>query len=122
MAGLKERKQQEEALNAERSAIRDAASRRLAKWTDQHRGDVYKMMRTCHLFADIFGNDDPMASVTLPKGDPTALKKAWHKLAAKLHPDKQRNASTATQVLAEEVFKTLTLAYNKELEKLALRA
>ena len=60
--------------------------------------------------------------VPVPRGDATALKKAWHKLAARLHPDRQRQNPTASQVLAEEVFKKLSLAYQKEAERLGLQA
>ena len=120
VAGLKERKQKEEAEQRERASKKAAADRLLGRWGDKHRGDVYEMMRTIHLFTDIFA-EDPMANVALTRGDTTALKKAWHKLAAKLHPDRQRAAPTATQVLAEEVFKQLTIAYNKEVERVAKR-
>ena len=68
---------------------------------------------------DLFASD-PIAGITLAQGDEKALKKAWHKLAAKLHPDRQRGSSTATQVLAEEIFKLLTIAYQKETQRLAL--
>lgn len=122
VAGLKQRAAQQEALMAERAATRDAANRLLTTWHAQHKGDVYRMMKTCHVFGDIFGGVDPIANMSFGMNDATGLKKAWHKLAAKLHPDRQQHAPTATQVLAEEVFKTLTLAYNKEVERLALRA
>ena len=36
------------------------------------------------------------------KATDSQLKKAWHKLATKLHPDRQRSADISTQVLAEE--------------------
>ena len=88
------KQQQEEAEQRERASKKAAADRLLGRWGDKHRGDVYEMMRTIHLFTDIFA-EDPMANVALTRGDTTALKKAWHKLAAKLHPDRQRAAPTA---------------------------
>ena len=57
----------------------------------------------------------------LARGDAPALKKAWHRLAARLHPDKVANLPVGAQVLAEEVFKQLSIAVQKETERLASR-
>ena len=130
LEGLKERQRHQEADQKEREHKKTAATRLLKQWMERTNGDVYEMMLSCKLFTDIFPMGDPLAAAAaggggggpgpplLTRGDGTSLKKAWHKLAAKLHPDRQRNNDTATQVLAEEVFKALTLAYQKEAQRL----
>jgi hypothetical protein len=119
--GLKERTRKEEALQKERASKKAGADRLLRQWTERTNGDVYAMMSSVKQFADLFSTD-PLAGATLTRGDAPALKKAWHKLAAKLHPDRQRANSTAIKVLAEEVFKALTIAYQKENQRLGARA
>jgi hypothetical protein len=116
--GLKERQQREAREQKARDQKRAQADRLLAAWHERHRGDVYAMMGSVKVFTDIFTGGDPLAGKALPRGDAQALKKAWHKLAARLHPDRQQDADTATQVLAEEVFKALTMAYTKEVERI----
>ena len=116
--GLKERRRREAREIKSREVKRAQADQLLARWQERHRGDVYAMMGSAKLFTDIFGSADPLSGLTLTKGDAVSLKKAWHKLAAKLHPDRQRGNETATQVLAEEVFKALTMAYTKEAERI----
>ena len=118
--GLKERTQREEATRRERESKKAATSKLLDEWHARTRGNVYEMLRTCHHFTDLF-TSDPLKSVNLVSGDQTSLKKAWHLLAAKLHPDRQRGNPTATQVLAEEIFKVLTLAVQKENDRLGKR-
>ena len=41
------------------------------------------MMSSAHLFTDIF-DADPLAGIELSRGNATALKKCYHKLAARL--------------------------------------
>jgi hypothetical protein len=114
---LKERKQREEATRRERENKKVAADRLLAQWAERTQGNVYAMINSAKLFTDLF-DSDPLQGTTLQPGNAKALKKAWHRLAARLHPDRQRDNPTATQVLAEEVFKRLSLAYQKENERL----
>jgi DnaJ-class molecular chaperone len=59
-----------------------------------------------------------MKSMTLVENDASSLRKCYHKLASKLHPDRQVGNPTATRVLAEEVFKLLTIAFQKEMDNL----
>ena len=115
--GLQERQRREAREQKAREGKKAQAERLLAMWHEKHRGDVYAMMSTIKLFTDLFGTD-PLAGQALARGDAHALKKVWHKLAAKLHPDRQRSADISTQVLAEEVFKALTIAYTKEMQRI----
>ena len=55
---------------------------------------------------------DPSDGAALGRGAP--LKKNYHRLAARLHPDRRRTSDTAVQVLAEEVFKLISMAYRDE--------
>ena len=50
--------------------------------------------------------------------DPKALRKAYHKCAARLHPDKVQGESVQVRALAEELFKTLGEAYAVETKRL----
>ena len=52
-------------------------------------------------------------------GDANALKKRYHRLAAKLHPDRQLEASIETRALAEELFKLVTIAFREEVDKIS---
>ncbi len=52
------------------------------------------------------------------RGDLKSLKRAYHRAAAKLHPDKVQSLPLASQALAEELFKALGEAYAKELKAL----
>jgi len=47
-----------------------------------------------------------------PEASETELRKAYHKLALKWHPDKHRQKSEAEQKQAEEKFKELSVAYD----------
>ena len=89
--GLQERQRREAREQKAREGKKAQAERLLAMWHEKHRGDVYAMMSTIKLFTDLFGTD-PLAGQALARGDAHALKKVWHKLAAKLHPDRQRSA------------------------------
>jgi hypothetical protein len=118
---LHERRRVEEATFKQRESKKHQADKLLHEWLGRTRGDVYEMMGSVKLFTDLF-DSDPLAGILPQRGHAAQLKKAWHKLAAKLHPDRQQQNSVATQVLAEEVFKALTIAYAKENERLGVRA
>ena len=94
-----------------------AADKLLAGWAARNHSNVYAMMRSAHEFRQILPSD-PLSGFDLVEGDGRSLKRAYHKLAAKLHPDRQQGNSTEAQTLAEEVFKVLTLAYQKEAQRL----
>ena len=47
-------------------------------------------------------------------GDLKSLRKAYHRAAARLHPDKVHGLPLNAQALAEELFKALGEAFNKE--------
>ena len=56
------------------------------------------MMRTAHTFTDLMESDPLEGGAALAVGDARSLKRSYHKLAAKLHPDRQTGSSTAVQV------------------------
>ena len=58
------------------------------------------------------------APPAVSEGDGKGLRKAYHKTVARLHPDKVGKHSRPVQVMAEELFKVLTEAYNKEATRL----
>jgi curved DNA-binding protein CbpA len=51
-------------------------------------------------------------------GDAKSLRKAYHRAAARLHPDKVSGHPLAAQAMAEELFKALGASYQKELQAL----
>ena len=117
---LKEREQLQAADQKQREKVRKQTERLLERWQPSHKGDIYMMLNTVHLFPDLVSKgENNGGSSNVARGDSAGLKKAWHKLAAKLHPDRQRSNPLPTQVLAEEVFKLMSLAYHKEAERLA---
>ena len=117
---LKEREQLQAADQKQREKVRKQTERLLERWQPSHKGDIYMMLNTVYLFPDLVSKgENNGGSSNVARGDSAGLKKAWHKLAAKLHPDRQRSNPLPTQVLAEEVFKLMSLAYHKEAERLA---
>ena len=119
LKALHQRTQREADDQKERALKRVQTDKLLRQWHARTGGDVYAMLASCKLFTDLFATD-PLGGAAVARGDAAALKKAWHKLATRLHPDRQRGNPTATQVLAEECFKTLTLAYQKEADRLGI--
>ena len=61
----------------------------LADWEERSAHNVYAMMRSAHTFHEILPSD-PLDGFELVEGDGKSLKKAYHRLAAKLHPDRQQ--------------------------------
>ena len=55
------------------------------------------------------------------RGDAKSLKRAYHRAAAKLHPDKVHALPLTSQALAEELFKAMGEAYAKEIKELEER-
>ena len=121
VAALHDRQRREAETFKRRETQRTAASQLLREWERRTRGDIYAMLGSLRQFVDLF-DDDPLQWVAVQRGSAAALKKVWHRLAARLHPDRQQHRPLATQVLAEEVFKALTLAYAAEKERLGLHA
>ena len=52
------------------------------------------------------------------RGNAKQLKRAYHRAAAKLHPDKVADLPEAAQALAEELFKSIGEAYQKEVKRI----
>ena len=115
---LKESLAAQEVEQRERERNKLAADRLLKEWGSRTRGNVYEMMRSAHCFTDVF-KGDPLEGTRLVEGDASSLKKCYHRLAARLHPDRQQGNPTATRVLAEEIFKELSIAFQKEASAIA---
>ena len=47
-----------------------------------------------------------------------SLKKAYHKLATRLHPDRHQHSALGVQVQAEEIFKLISSKYQQESDRL----
>ena len=91
-----------------------APSRRL----QQGVSEAYAMMRSAHHFMDVFSGGDPLHGSELEVGDATSLKKAYHKLAMRLHPDRHQHSALGVQVQAEEIFKLVSSKYQQESDRL----
>ena len=52
------------------------------------------------------------------RGDARQLKRAYHRAAARLHPDKVAELPVGAQALAEELFKALGEAYQTEVARI----
>ena len=46
------------------------------------------------------------------------VKKAYHKLATRLHPDRHQHSALGVQVQAEEIFKLISSKYQQESDRL----
>ena len=108
----------EEAERSAKERSKTAARRLLAQFEQRAQGSIYLMLQNLHLFTDLFAAD-PLGGERAAHGDAKALKKQYHKLAAKLHPDRHTASAPLVQVQAEELFKMLGDAYAKEQARIA---
>ena len=103
---------------ADREKLRFAARRLTEQWVARNGDDVYAMMRSAHHFMDVFSGGDPLHGSELKAGDAVSLKKAYHKLATRLHPDRHQHSALGVQVQAEEIFKLISSKYQQESDRL----
>ena len=102
-----------------KAKVQVATRRLLEQFEQRTQGDIYLMLQNAHLFTDIFATTDPLGGQKLARGDATALKKTYHKIAAKIHPDRHATSALQVRVQAEEFFKLLAEAYAVEQARLA---
>ena len=92
------------------------AARRIKIWQEKHR-DIYSLLESLRGFGPPLFPRDPLGGATLER-DARSLRKAYHKCAARLHPDKVHGESLQARALAEELFKALGQAYAVETSRL----
>ena len=92
------------------------AARRIKIWHEKHR-DIYSLLESLRGFGPPLFPKDPLGGATLER-DARSLRKAYHKCAARLHPDKVHGESVQVRALAEELFKALGEAYAAETNRL----
>ena len=92
------------------------AARRIKIWQEKHR-DIYSLLESLRGFGPPLFPKDPLGGATLER-NARSLRKAYHKCAARLHPDKVHGESVQVRALAEELFKALGEAYAAETSRL----
>ena len=92
------------------------AARRIKIWQQKHR-DIYSLLESLRGFGPPLFPKDPLGDATLER-NARSLRKAYHKCAARLHPDKVQGESVQVRALAEELFKALGEAYAAETGRL----
>ena len=92
------------------------AARRIKIWQQKHR-DIYSLLESLRGFGPPLFPKDPLGDATLER-NARSLRKAYHKCAARLHPDKMQGESVQVRALAEELFKALGEAYAAETGRL----
>ena len=95
---------------------KEEAATHVGGWADVHRSVYEQLASLPSIGPPIF--PDAWSAGKVTKGDAKQLKRAYHKAAAKLHPDKVSDLPLSAQALAEELFKALGEAYQKELKRI----
>jgi len=98
---------------------KEEAASHVGGWAQAHR-DIYDQLSSLPAIGPpIF--PEGWSPGEVKRGDGKQLKKAYHRAAAKLHPDKVADLPIAAQALAEELFKSVGEAYQKELKRMEER-
>ena len=103
-------------LEARLQKAKQEAARRIKIWQEKHR-DIYSLLESLRGFGPPLFPKDPLGGATLER-NARSLRKAYHKCAARLHPDKVHGESVQVRALAEELFKALGEAYTAETSRL----
>lgn len=117
---FRRRQQQKEAGDKKEAKLQRAkaeASKRVGAWAETHRHDIYALLQSLRSFGPPLFAKDPLGSSGVER-EAKSLRKAYHKVAARLHPDKVRGESVHVQALAEELFKVLGELFKAELARL----
>ena len=101
-----------------KAKVQVAARKLLDQFSERTQGDIYLMLQDAHLFTDLFISD-PLGGAKLARGDAAALRRTHHKVLARIHPDRHTGSALHVRVQAEELFKLLGEAYERERARLA---
>ena len=95
---------------------KEEAAHHVGGWT-QANASIYDQLASLpQLGPPLFPKDWSAGEIT--RGDAKRLRRAYHKAASRLHPDKVRELPDAAKALAEELFKALSDAYHKEIHRI----
>ena len=115
---LGDRLRAEEQERERKAKVQVAARKLLDQFSERTQGDIYLMLQDAHLFTDLFISD-PLGGAKLARGDAAALRRTHHKVLARIHPDRHTGSALHVRVQAEELFKLLGEAYERERARLA---
>lgn len=115
---LGDRLRAEEQERERKARVQVAARKLLDQFSERTQGDIYLMLQGAHLFTDLFISD-PLSGAKLARGDAAALRRTHHKVLARIHPDRHTGSALNVRVQAEELFKLLGEAYERERARLA---
>ena len=101
-----------EKAQARKQKKKEEAASHVGGWTLAH-ATIYEQLASLpQIGPPIF--PEAWTAGDVRKGDIKSLRKAYHRAAARLHPDKVRDLPLNAQALAEELFKALGEAFKKE--------
>ena len=115
---LGDRLRAEEQERERKAKVQVAARKLLDQFSERTQGNIYLMLQDAHLFTDLFISD-PLGGAKLARGDAAALRRTHHKVLARIHPDRHTGSALHVRVQAEELFKLLGEAYERERARLA---
>ena len=96
---------------------KEEAAQHVDGWAQAH-GSIYEQLASLpQIGPPIF--PEAWTAGDVPRGDAKKLKRAYHRAAARVHPDKVHDLPVSAQALAEELFKALGEAYQKEVKRIA---
>jgi curved DNA-binding protein CbpA len=109
-------KEVQEKQRERRQRKREEAATHVGGWAHAH-ASIYDQLKSLpQIGPPLF--PEAWTAGEVNRGDAKALRKAYHRAAARLHPDKVQALPLNAQALAEELFKALGEAYQKEVKRL----
>ena len=96
---------------------KEEAAQHVGGWATAHASIYDQLASLAQLGPPLFPPQSwSLGEVT--RGDVKQLRRAYHKAAARLHPDKVRELPDGAKALAEELFKALSDGYHKEVHRI----
>lgn len=96
---------------------KEEAAQHVGGWANAHTSIYEQLASLAQLGPPLFPPQSwSLGEVT--RGDLKQLRRAYHKAAARLHPDKVRELPDGAKALAEELFKALSDGYHKEVHRI----